>query len=133
MAVISLKRSPWDWLFCTRSLPARSTKHREAADRHRNTCQDSHNRTQSDNRIIICSNLTSQPVLVADVQNADKTITFALDISPRVLSLNVKLEHRVRAGGVVVHVGPGCGSVLVGQCNQVTDLDEQSVKMDTLD
>ncbi|KAG9333710.1 hypothetical protein JZ751_010700 [Albula glossodonta] len=33
MAVISLNLSPWDWLFCTRSLPARSTKHREAGCR----------------------------------------------------------------------------------------------------
>lgn len=32
MAVISLKRSPWDWLFIIRSLPAKSTRHREAAD-----------------------------------------------------------------------------------------------------
>lgn len=30
MAVISLKRSPWDWLFSMRSLPAKSTKHRVA-------------------------------------------------------------------------------------------------------
>lgn len=66
--------------------------------------------------------------MVADVQNADNTITFALDISPRVLALNVKLEHRVRAGGVVVHVGPGCGSVLVGQRDQVADLDGHLVK-----
>uniref|UniRef100_A0A8C5AWH1 Uncharacterized protein n=1 Tax=Gadus morhua TaxID=8049 RepID=A0A8C5AWH1_GADMO len=33
MAVISLKRSPWAWLFSTRSLPARSTRHRVAAGR----------------------------------------------------------------------------------------------------
>ena len=30
MAVISLKRSPWDWLFTIRSLPAKSTRQREA-------------------------------------------------------------------------------------------------------
>ena len=30
MAVISLKRSPWDWLFSIRSLPAKSTRHRVA-------------------------------------------------------------------------------------------------------
>lgn len=30
MAVISLKRSPWDWLLSIRSLPAKSTRHRVA-------------------------------------------------------------------------------------------------------
>lgn len=31
MAVISLKRSPWDWLLTMRSLPAKSTRHKVAA------------------------------------------------------------------------------------------------------
>lgn len=39
IAVISLNRSPWDWLFWTRSLPARSTKHKDAKnelEQHKN-------------------------------------------------------------------------------------------------
>lgn len=97
MAVISLKRSPWDWLFCTRSLPARSTKHREAADRHRNTGQDSHTRTQSDNRIIICSNLTSQPVWLQMYKTQTTRLHLHLtslpEFSPSMSSWNTECER----------------------------------------